>query len=167
MDSVKGRSLKVYFVVTLAHGDTEIVQSVRFDSVQAAEAALAGFRNGTEAIPTIESDTGDRLTLHRSAVVSCYLSSAAPAQHNGATLAECDDLIERLGQPIYDGPNTFGFIIGQPPYTVSFSPPHDRVIVWECGGSRPNRCMAEWLADGNCRYWPCALHQADLLSTSS
>ena len=153
----------MYLIITLADEDMEVVQSLRFDSGEAAEAALLRLRNGTDQVATVESDTGDSITMHRSAIADLQLSSVAPPQRERATLVGLDDLINRLGQPIYDGQNTFGFIVGRPPYTVNVTNQPDRVLVWNCGGERPNRCMAELRGANEYRYWPCALHQADPL----
>jgi len=154
----------MYLVITLADEDTEIVHSLWFDSMESAATVLADLRNGSEEIVTLESDTSDSLTIRRSAIANSHLSSVAPPQRERAMLVSSDELIKRLGRPMYDGQNTFGFIIGQPPYTITVSNRRDRVIVWECGGIRPNRCMAECYGETECRYWPCAIHQADTLS---
>ncbi|MDP9105082.1 MAG: hypothetical protein M3N49_04025 [Candidatus Eremiobacteraeota bacterium] len=149
----------MYLVIKLAANDMEIKQSLRFDSVTSAEAALAALREGTDEVVTLESDIGYSLTFLRSAFVRSELVSEAPPRRASAALISLSDLIGRLGRPIYDGQNTFGYTIGGPPYTVTLSNEHDRVVVWDCAGSSPNRCMAECFSDSECRYCPCALHR--------
>jgi hypothetical protein len=149
----------MYLVITLAANDMEIERSLRFDSATSAEAALVTLREGTDEVVTLESDIGHSITFLRSAFVRSELASEAPPRRESAALVSLSDLVERLGRPIYDGQNTFGYIIGGPPYTVTVSNDHDRVVVWDCGGSSSNRCMAECFSDSECRYWPCALHR--------
>ncbi|MBV8644728.1 MAG: hypothetical protein JO225_12565, partial [Candidatus Eremiobacteraeota bacterium] len=142
--AVEERRGTMYLVLTLRVDNESIVQALRFRSKQVAEAALSGLREGTTDVVTIDSDTGDSLTIRREAIADSHLATAAPPPLERGVRANPNDLIERLGQPIYNGQNTFGFIIGQPPYTVHFSNKRDHVMVWECGGgTHRNRCMAE------------------------
>ena len=154
----------MYLVITLTVDNGSIVQALRFRSEEAAEAALSGLRTGTHDVVTIDSDTGDSLTIRRDAIADSHLAIAAPPPFERGVRANPNGLIERLGQPIYNGQNTFGFTIGQPPYTVRFSNKSDHVMVWECGGTRQNRCMAECYSETECIYLPCAIHRADPLS---
>ena len=154
----------MYLVIMLVADDRSIVQGLRFRSKQAAEAALSGLREGTNDVVTIESDTGDSLTIRRDAVADSHLATEAPPPLARGVRANPNDLIERLGQPIYNGQNTFGFIIGQPRYSVRFSNKRDHVMVWECGGdTHRNQCTAECYSETECIYMPCAIHRGDPL----
>ena len=150
----------MYLVITLTVDDGNIVRALGFRSKQAAEATLSGLREGTKDVVTIDSDTGDSLTIRRDAIADSHLTTTAPPPHERGVRANPHDLIKRLGQPIYSGQNTFGF----GPYTIPFSKKRDHVMVWECGGTHRNRCMAECYSETECIYMPCAIHRADPLS---
>ncbi len=155
----------MYLLVRLTSnsGEPGSVFALEFRDEAAARKSLSVFENSDpeEYSVTVENEVGHVLCVRRLAFELAWIANEPPPDPARPPGVERTFLLERLGMPIFEGPNGYGWSqIGDGP--IQTGPSRDRVMIWRCDDDAENPEICSAFNDGTSddwRYQPCRLHQ--------